>query len=251
MNKAWCTAVALAGLVSVFGCGDDDGTTTPAQTTGGSSGGAASGGTRSSAAGTAAMAPAPVECGSAMCSAPMLPGGMGIPGGIALSMPCCADEAKGTCGSMSGTTCMPPPAPAPNCPAPPSFGGFTLTACCVEATQICGIDASMAGMGCVDLGGLGGAIPGLGGGGMTQTKCDGTPVAPPVAGAPAPTAGVGGTTGGSGGSAGASAGAGGVSGASGASAGAGGASAGTGGAAAGAGGSAAGVGGSAAGAGGT
>jgi hypothetical protein len=246
MNKAWCTAVALAGLVSVFGCGGDEGTTPGGQVTAGFGGGSGFGGT-SATSGTGA--PAPIPCGTATCSAPPIPGGVMIPG-IMIRPTCCANMATGTCGSLNGAVCEAPPPPAPLCPAPPAFGGFTLKACCVAATQICGIDGSMAGLGCTSLGAM------FGGGGA-QTRCDGTPVPPPpaagapaVAGAPATTAGSGGvgTVGGAGG---ASAGAGGVGGST-ATSGAGGSTttAGAGGARAGAGGARAGTGGATAGAGG-
>jgi hypothetical protein len=246
MNKAWCTAVALAGLVSVFGCGGDEGTTPGGLVTAGFGGvgGAAGFGGTSATSGTGA--PAPIACGTATCSSPAIPGGVMLPG-IMIRPSCCANMATGTCGSLNGTVCEAPPPPAPLCPAPPAFGGFMLKACCVAATQICGIDGSMAGLGCTSLGAM------FGGGGA-QTRCDGTPVPPPpaagapaVAGAPATTAGTGGvgTVGGAGGASGgaggstATSGTGGsttTAGAGGATAGAGGARAGTGGATAGAGG---------------
>jgi hypothetical protein len=244
MNKAWCTAVALACLVSVFGCGGDEGTTpTPVATAGFGGGFAGFGGSTSAVAGTAA--PAAIPCGTTTCSAPAIPGGIMIPG-LMFRAPCCANQATGTCGTLNAAVCEPPPPPAPACPAPPSLGGFMLKSCCVQATQICGIDGSMVGMGCTTL-------PAMFGGGGPQYKCDGTPVAPPpaagapaVAGAPATTGGIGGvagtggvgTVGGAGGAT-ATSGAGGsttTGGAGGATAGAGGARAGTGGATAGAGG---------------
>jgi hypothetical protein len=242
MNKAWCTAVALAGLVSVFGCGGDEGTTPAPVGTAGFGGGTAGFAGTAAAAGTGAMAPIP--CGTVMCSAPAIPPGLGI----MLSPPCCADAATSTCGTTSGGMCKLPPPPAPLCPAPMLFG-MTLKACCVTATNMCGIDGSMLGMGCVGLGG----IPGVGAG-MPMTRCDGTVVMPPptttpVAGSGTGTAGTGtagatagtGTVGGAGGAGGSTAtsGAGGsttTAGAGGATAGAGGARAGTGGATAGAGG---------------
>lgn len=248
MIKAWCTAVALAGLVSVFGCGGDEGTTPGGVGMGGFGGGAGFGGTGA----TTGRGAASVACGTATCSAPALP--PGVP--IMINPPCCANPATNTCGSMSAGVCMMPPPPAPLCPAPMLFG-MTLRACCVTATNMCGIDGSMLGLGCTGLGG----IPGVGAG-MPMTKCDGTVVTPPPAatagtgagaagttattgaGGAVATAGVGGAT--SAGAGGATGGAGGatIAGAGGATtAGAGGAAAGAGGARAGTGGAAAGTGG--------
>ena len=81
---------------------------------------------------------------------------------------CCADPATGTCGTLSGGTCVPPPPPAPNCPVP-SFAGVTLRACCITATNLCGIDATSLGMACVLLD----SVPGVDTN-MVLTRCDGT-----------------------------------------------------------------------------
>jgi hypothetical protein len=233
MNKrAWWSAVALASLVSATGCGGDEGTQVPPQGTAGFAGAATAGtgvtagtGTGFPAAGTSSTT-GPVTCGTVTCPAPpMLP--PGIP--ITLPPPCCTPTNE--CGSMRSGMCIPPLPPAPLCPPGPSFAGIMTRACCIQATQMCGIDGSALGMGCVS----GSMLPGAS---STPTKCDGTVVATPVAGAPA-TAGTGaaGTAaGGAGGASGAAAGAGGASGGAG---GASGAAAGTG-ATAGVGGSAAG-----------
>ena len=65
---------------------------------------------------------------------------------------------------------MPPPAAAPKCPTP-SFAGITFRACCVTASNLCGVDASSLGMGCVLLSSIQGLDTG-----MPMTHCDGTPV---------------------------------------------------------------------------
>lgn len=194
MIKAWCTAVALAGLVSVFGCGGDEGSTPQGQGYAGFGGGVATAGVGGgvATAGTTGAA-GPVACGTTMCSTPALPPGLPI-----MPLPaCCANPATSTCGSVSGGMCMAPPAAAPNCPAP-MFFGMTLRACCATG-NVCGIDASMLGMGCINAS----AIPGQGAG-RPVTMCDGTVVQPPptttpTAGAAAPTAGTTGTVGGAGG----------------------------------------------------
>lgn len=54
----------------------------------------------------------------------------------------------GTCGTMSGTTCAPPPMPDPRCPMV-SVLGMSMASCCAP-NGMCGLDASLLGMGCVD-----------------------------------------------------------------------------------------------------
>ncbi|HKU42499.1 MAG TPA: hypothetical protein VJR89_30285 [Polyangiales bacterium] len=83
---------------------------------------------------------------------------------------CCADQATSTCGTVSGATCLPPPPAAPNCPTA-ALGGITFRTCCIADTQLCGIDASSIGMGCVPIGN----IPGLDAD-IPKTRCDGTRV---------------------------------------------------------------------------
>lgn len=179
MNKAWCTAVALAGLVSVFGCGSDEGTTPGTQVTSGFGGGAAAGVGGGATAGTGAGA---ISCGTATCMTPALPPGLPI-----MPLPaCCANAAMSQCGTMSGGACMPPPAAAPNCPAPMLLG-MTLRACCATG-NVCGVDASMIGMGCINAS----AIPG-GAAGRPITMCDGTVTQPPPTAAAGTTGGVAGT----------------------------------------------------------
>ena len=227
-TRAWCTAVALAGLVSAVACGGDEGTQ-PGPSTGAGFGGGATGGTGAfggtgfGSAGTAA--PASIPCGPTTCTTLALP--IMLPG-FTIAPACCADMARGVCGSTVAGVCTPPPPPAPNCPAPAlPIPGVMVNACCIEATQVCGVDASMLGMGCVNLAGFAGPRP--------TTMCDGTvvPVATAGTGAAAGTAAVpaagasGGVAAGAGG---------GAAGASGAAAGASGAAAGASGAAAGRGG---------------
>ncbi|HKU39029.1 MAG TPA: hypothetical protein VJR89_12800 [Polyangiales bacterium] len=104
---------------------------------------------------------------------PMLPA-QAAAFGLKPSAACCSDMATGTCGSQMGNMCVPPPPPAPNCPAPPPFMGFAASSCCIQSTQMCGIDASSFGLGCFSLS----SIPGIGSG-MQMRKCDGTVVMPP------------------------------------------------------------------------
>lgn len=114
-------------------------------------------------AGAAPPAPAGsgVACGPARCETPQVPGIMLLPA-------CCADPSTGTCGTMSGGACMRPPPAAPNCPIPQALG-ITFRACCVTSTNLCGVDASILGMGCVSIS----SIPGLEGQ-DPMTRCDGT-----------------------------------------------------------------------------
>ena len=68
--------------------------------------------------------------------------------GFMLAATCCADEAAGTCGSVSaddGKTCLAPPEPDSRCPRAFGSGG-----CCTMDNH-CGIDGSLAGRGCIDL----------------------------------------------------------------------------------------------------
>lgn len=93
-----------------------------------------------------------VSCGTATC---MAAGGGG--GFAAFAMPCCLDEAAGTCGmSIMGSACMEgitgtPGQSDPRCPGIDVMGFIQLPSCCTD-TGLCGIDASMFGQGgCVDL----------------------------------------------------------------------------------------------------
>lgn len=120
-----------------------------------------------------------VTCGTAMCVNPLASGGLSFPG-FSPATPCCADEAASTCGYIVGGTCTPPSPPAPLCPAPSIP---MATACCVTASNTCGIDLGAVGMGC-------GTLP-FGGG--APTMCDGTPVSTGAAGMMATMSGSAGT----------------------------------------------------------
>ena len=155
MTKYLWALILCVGLgLSVAACGaddDDDGNA------GGSSGGAAvggsagttsgTGGTRAGTGGSAgSMMMSAVTCGTATCtsSIPMIPG---IPAGL-LPAPCCVNAGMNQCGtSMNGGACMlpaPPPTPHPNCPG----ARAGMMGCCIN--MMCGQDASLLGMGCVE-----------------------------------------------------------------------------------------------------
>jgi hypothetical protein len=79
--------------------------------------------------------------------------------------------AQGLCGFNVMGTCTPPPPPAPKCPM---IAFSTSRPCCIEPTNTCGVDATMYGMGCLDISASMGGL---------KTLCDGTPAnAPPTAG---------------------------------------------------------------------
>ena len=132
----------------------------------------------------ATMMPADVQCGSAVCPnlAAMLP----IPGleGL-LPMPCCVDEASGTCGTLTAGVCEEPPPNHPVCP--PLITGFGIdgTSCCIEDANECGIIAPPPlGMGeCTSLVEASSAGGGLGGLIMfpAPVDCDGNPIEVPGA----------------------------------------------------------------------
>jgi hypothetical protein len=158
----------------------------------------------------AGMSGGSMTCGTATCMPPQA-----IPGFMVTPMSCCLDAATSKCGFVVKGTCTPPAPDAPKCP----MTAFSQAKpCCVMASNICGIDATAFGMGCLDI------TPGA------KTMCDGTMMGSPGSGG-APAAG-----GGAGMSAAAGSGAGGMAAAAGAS----GSAAGSGGAKAGAGGSSAG-----------
>lgn len=143
------------------------------------------------AGGAAGMPATTVPCGAMTCSA----GGIPIP-----VMLCCADQATGTCGLLSGTTCTPRATPNPNCPSV-TIGPANVPGCCLPDGTTCGIDGYPLMAGCASSSTL--AQFGV----MVAAKhCDGTPIG---------TAGMGGQ-GGAAGAAGGAAGAAGHSGAGGA-----------------------------------
>ena len=176
MNKRlwWCSVVLIVASVALAACGGDDGGNEPTAGTGAVAGTGAGVGGASGASGTSGASgmggaggttAQPVPCGTTTCQplggglAGMLPGGLGA----AIPPPCCADEAMGICGTMSGGTCMPPPMPDARCPSR-MFFGMMIASCCT-AGNICGVNASQLGLGCIDPGMFTG-MPGM--------SCDGT-----------------------------------------------------------------------------
>jgi hypothetical protein len=77
-----------------------------------------------------------VPCGSATCT------GIAVPG-ITLPGPCCVDQAAGTCGTLSGSECMPPPPSDPRCPE----WNFPIPTCC-GAGGSCGFNT---GTSCIEV----------------------------------------------------------------------------------------------------
>jgi hypothetical protein len=151
MTKFFWTLTICAALgVTSSACGadddDDDGAAGAAGMTAGTGGAAGSSpGGSGGSAGTTGMT-MNVKCGTMMCasSAPAIPG---IPPGL-LPAPCCFNEAMSQCGrSMGGGACMlppPPPMPHPNCPG----ARMGMMGCCING--MCGQDATLLGMGCVE-----------------------------------------------------------------------------------------------------
>jgi hypothetical protein len=167
------TYFAAVMCAAALGCGDDsDDKTSDAGVTAGKSGGGGSGGAsgNTSAAGAPAPPP-PVPCGANTCTpAPspltgligMFGGGAAIPG-LPMSVACCLEESTGTCGTAAseGATCEPPATPDARCP------GFSLGALgaaaggaalgnlsqgCCTSSNMCGLDGSIFGRGCVENG---------------------------------------------------------------------------------------------------
>jgi len=172
-SRQWLMMAVVLGTSMVLACGSDPEPAGPATTAGTGSTNVSGTGSfpvagqglfgASGAGGTGFALPTPVTCGDKMCT------------GL-ISQPCCADMATGTCGTMSGTMCQAGPPPAPNCPNI-SVAVINVNGCCIDSTQMCGIDGSMFGMGCIDLSTAGG-IPGASAflGNLTPTRCDGTKV---------------------------------------------------------------------------
>jgi hypothetical protein len=168
--------IASAALVA---CGETPATSTvpmgpPAIATSGAGGAkpptGGAGGARSTAGSGGGMAAAgPVACGTAMCTAPMIPASVGLP---PVAAPCCVDPAMGTCGftMKSSGMCLAPPPVDPECPP----GPMGQKGCCLANGMLCGIDVTLFGIpGCfnhveslaLDLGEM--PVP---------TRCDGMPV---------------------------------------------------------------------------
>ena len=96
--------------------------------------------------------------------------------------------------------CSPPPVPNTNCDSL-SMMGITAAGCCAPGGNNCGIDASMFGLGCVDLSNPMFARFAMGT--VTPKHCDGTPI-PQGTGGMMGAGGGGGAAGSGGGAAGAS-----------------------------------------------
>jgi hypothetical protein len=170
--------LALAGCGGDDDGGDESEDAGPQHHAGSGGSNAGTGGTNAGTGGGGSggtgMTAEPIECGSGTCTDPL--GGMMIPGGLPITLPmvCCADPDTATCGSMMpGGECMPPAPSDPRCPTVTSpLPGITLTSCCTD-TGLCGLDASMLGMGCVDFATVmaspfGGFLPVPG-----ETSCEG------------------------------------------------------------------------------
>jgi hypothetical protein len=121
--------------------------------------------------GAVATAP-PIMCGTMTCNAPA--------GGVVPLSPCCLPnggcggtigaatlamfdaggfDASGLSGFDAGAICLDTSAGTPDtsCPSQ-SMGGFDLTGCCT-ASGVCGIDLSLAGLGCESLSALASMAP--------------------------------------------------------------------------------------------
>lgn len=153
MNKRlwWSGLVLVVVSVALVACGGDDSGDQPVAGTGGAAaagiggGGGASGASGTGGGGGAAgMMAVSIPCGTATCTSMMLP----LP--IPLPTACCADATMNQCGTMmAGGACMLPPPSDPRCPMVTSALPIPLTSCCAT-NGMCGLDASMLGMGCVD-----------------------------------------------------------------------------------------------------
>lgn len=192
-KQTWWMAVVVLGALSLLGCSKKTATSTPdagkvAVGTGGTSSGiGGASGSSAGAGGTAGRAPMTsiaqnVPCGDNMCagSAPTMVS-MTLGPNFMVAQPCCLDMASGKCGSVqTDMSCMGSPPPDPNCPA--LFMGL-LTGCCATG-NLCGVDATLMGRGCVDLKTVGTMIPAQARSFITvpsPLNCDGTPVAMPEA----------------------------------------------------------------------
>lgn len=153
-SMLWTSVFLLGSAMVIASCGGGDDDSQPdAGGTGGigvGTGGVGTGtggttGTGGMTGGTGgSTSTGTVMCGTATCM-PLAFGGM------TLAQACCADATAGTCGTlgMDGTTCTPPAMSDPRCPGA-MLGPITVASCCTASNQ-CGYDASMLGMGCLDL----------------------------------------------------------------------------------------------------
>jgi hypothetical protein len=175
---AGSTAVGSGGMTTATGG------TTAAAGSGGMAASSGSGGmTASSGSGGSGSGGLSVACGTATCMQPAAAPSVQA----TLPAPCCVDAAQGTCGSMIMGTCTPPPPPAPDCPM---VAFSTSRPCCITATNVCGVDATAFGMGCIDTSASMGGVKFL---------CDGTEVKPGAGTGGAMAGGTGGAGAGTGG----------------------------------------------------
>ncbi len=167
------TCFAAALCAAALGCGDDAQEKEPdaGAAAGRGGGGGTSGGASGSTAIAGTPAPPPVPCGSTLCTpipSPitgllgMFGGGAAVPG-LPMAVACCLDEAAGKCGTAAaeGAMCEAPAAPDARCP------GFSLGALgaaaggaasglgalaqgCCTPSNMCGLDGSIFGRGCVE-----------------------------------------------------------------------------------------------------
>jgi hypothetical protein len=197
MRAVWVLVFcALCGL----GCGDDDAANTKDASTSDAS-------TKMDAARPPTpaqdsampmtMTAEPVPCGSTMCqppSSPLAALGGAIPGlgalTSALPMPvaCCLDSTAGTCGlaMTKGATCEPRATADTRCPSV-DLGQFMAIAgnmgfgCCTS-DNLCGIDGSVFGRGCIEDAEAGAMLQSAGLGGFIMVpdarQCDGTLIVP-------------------------------------------------------------------------
>jgi hypothetical protein len=201
-----CVVVAVIGL-GLLGCTKKTNTTpndgtaaTGAGGTGSGTGGTGTGGTGTmtgtptggtgGATGTGGMMGAVavnIPCGTTKCAGSAPGTMMGF--GMMFAQVCCADPTPGNevCGTIAtaNNQCMGPQMSDPRCPS--AFGGAVGTCC--TSDNLCGIDGSLQGRGCVELGALRAMF------GMIPPQfaamfmlpdpkhCDGTPLAGEDAGA--------------------------------------------------------------------
>lgn len=135
-RRVLCLMLTLATAVPLAsGCGSDSKNAAATSSTGGSSG--STGGK----AGVSADAGAGVPCGQKKCTPPP---------GVTAAV-CCKDAFASTCGVQVGTACNDTPPPSTSgCPKV-NAGSFTLNGCCTSTNQ-CGLDQSMFGGTCLELG---------------------------------------------------------------------------------------------------
>jgi hypothetical protein len=160
MKFSWSVTLMVAVGLAVVSCGgdddDDDGAAgSTGAGAGGMSGSAGVGGQVGGTGGSTMMMTG-VPCGVTMCmgmSIPGLPPGAGGMFGALLPQPCCLDASMNKCGQSSmGGACMPPPPPPvtdSRCP-PLMVFGMSMPGCCID--NMCGVNASLLGMGCLENG---------------------------------------------------------------------------------------------------